>query len=74
MGSVVCGMQALVEAQELSSCGMWDLSSLSRDRTCVPLHCKVDSLPLNHQGSPWIIFLMATASVVVSDPFLILVI
>ena len=29
---------------------MWDLSSLTRDGTHVP--CKVDSLPLDHQGSP----------------------
>ena len=44
VGSVVCSTWALVEACELSSCGtrallpcsMWDLSSLTRDRTCVP--------------------------------------
>ena len=44
VGSVVCGTRALVEALELSSCGvqaqlpcgMWDLSSLTRDRTHVP--------------------------------------
>ena len=44
MVSVVCGTQALVEARELSSCGMrawlphsmWDLSSLSGDQTRVP--------------------------------------
>ena len=44
VGSVVCSMQALAEACKLSSCGvqdllprgMWDLSSPTRDRTCVP--------------------------------------
>ena len=44
-------------AQGLSSCspwalllhGVWDLSSLTRDR---PLHCKVDSYPLDHHRSP----------------------
>ena len=44
VGSIVCGMRPLVEAHELSSCGaqaqllrgMWDLSSLTRDRTRVP--------------------------------------
>ena len=44
VGSVVCGTWALVEERELSSCGawaqlprgMWDLSSLTRDRTPVP--------------------------------------
>ena len=44
VGSVVCSIQALVEACELSSCGtwaqlprgMWDLSSLTRDRTHIP--------------------------------------
>ena len=44
MGSLVCGSRALVELCELSSCGMraqlphgmWDLSSLTRDRTHIP--------------------------------------
>ena len=44
VGSVVCGMWAIVEACELSSCGMraelphgmWDLSSLTRDQAHVP--------------------------------------
>ena len=36
---------------ELLPC-MWDLSSLTRDWTHGPLHCKVDSLPLDHKGSP----------------------
>ena len=30
---------------------MWDLSSLTRDGPS-PLHCKAESLPLDHQGSP----------------------
>ena len=44
VGSVVGGTWALVEVRELSSCGSWaylprsmrDLSSPTRDRTCVP--------------------------------------
>ena len=65
MGSIVCGMWALVEVRELNSCGkwaqlpcsMWDLSSLTKDRTPCPLHCKADSLPLDHQGSPVFLYL-----------------
>ena len=51
---------SLAEAHGLSSCGMqawlprsmWDLSSLTRDRTSVLLHWKADFLPLDHQGNP----------------------
>ena len=38
-----------------SLCSMWDLSSLTRDRTHTPLHWK-QSLPLAHQGSPLFLF------------------
>ena len=56
---------SLVEARKLSSCGtraqlpcdMRDLSSLTRERTHVPLDCKADSLPLDYQGSPCFLFL-----------------
>ena len=34
---------------------MWDLSPLTRDPACVPLHWKADFKPLDHQGSPKII-------------------
>ena len=44
VGSVVCGMQALylrhassvVVVRRLMPCSMWDLSSLTRDQTCLP--------------------------------------
>ena len=48
--SVVVG--SVVVAQ--LSCSMWDLSFPTRDRTCIPLHWKADSLPLDHQGSLYI--------------------
>ena len=32
--------------------GMWDLRSLTRDRTRVPCIGKVESSPLDRQGSP----------------------
>ena len=35
-GFSCCGAQASLGVQGLSSCGVWDLSSLTRDRTCVP--------------------------------------
>ena len=34
------------------SFGMWDLSSLTRDRTQAACTGSVDSQPLDHQGSP----------------------
>ena len=36
-------------------CGMWDLSSLTRDATCIPCSRSTDSLPLDWQGSPSIL-------------------
>ena len=35
---------------------MWNLSSPIRDLTCGPLHCKADSQPLGHQGSPSVFY------------------
>ena len=51
---------SLVEACELSSCGArglvapWHVGSQFPDQgwNLRPLHCKADSLPLDHQGSP----------------------
>ena len=34
--------------------GMWDLSSLTRDRTCTPCIGSAKSQPLDPQGSPLI--------------------
>ena len=39
--------------------GMWDLSSLTRDRTCDPCIGNAESLPLDHQESPLPLFLAA---------------
>ena len=61
-GSRVCRAQDLwlvgsgAQAQQLGLTGSaapWHVgSSRSRDRTSVPLLCKVESYPLDHQGSP----------------------
>ena len=37
---------------------MWDLSPLTRDPACVPLHWKADFKPLDHQGSLKIIIII----------------
>ena len=60
VGSVVCGTQALQlrrAAQQLWHMGLvapWHVGSQFPDQglNLRPLHCKVDSLPLDHQGSP----------------------
>ena len=36
------------------SCGMWDLSSPTRDLVCASCIGSLESKPLEHQGSPWI--------------------
>ena len=36
----------------LVTCSMWDLSSQTRDRTCVPCTGTSESWPLDYQGSP----------------------
>ena len=33
-------------------CGVWDLSSPAKDRTCAPCSRSAESLPLDCQGSP----------------------
>ena len=60
MGSVVRSMRALllrrmssvVVARAQLPHGMWDLSSPDQGSNPCPLHWKVDSLPLDHQGNP----------------------
>ena len=52
-------------------CGMWDLSSLTRDWTCAP--CR-ESQPLDHQGNPYESFWnesqhMKTAIIIFSQHF-----
>ena len=42
----------LIVSLGLSCHSVGDLSSLTRDRTCIPLHWKADSSPPDHQGSP----------------------
>ena len=36
-------------------CGLWDLSSLTRDQTWAIGSESMDLLPLDHQGTPFII-------------------
>jgi len=36
----------------VTPCSMWNLSSLTRDRTCAPILWKVESQPLDLQGRP----------------------
>ena len=43
---------SLVAALRVFSCGMQDLSSLTRDWTQVPCIGRAESWPLDHQGSP----------------------
>ena len=38
--------------------GMWDLSSLTRDGTCILCFGSTESQPLDHQGSPSLLLLM----------------
>ena len=33
--------------------GLWDLTSLTKDRICAPCSGSVEILTLDHQGSPW---------------------
>ena len=47
-----------LSSQASQACGMWDLSLLTRDPACVPLHWKADFKPLDHQGSPKIIIII----------------
>ena len=56
-----CGVWALewtgsVVAVHGLSCGIWDLSSLIRDRTRAPCIGSAESYPLDHQGSPLFVF------------------
>ena len=39
-------------------CGLWDLSYLTRDWTCVPHDRSPESQPLDHQGIPQFFFLL----------------
>ena len=55
-------MRAPAEVRELSSCdtwaqlphGMWESQLPDQGSNLHPPHCKEDSLPLDHQGSPTI--------------------
>ena len=44
-------MGSLVEARELSSCGMWGLLFPDQGLNLCPLYWKVDSLQLDYQGN-----------------------
>ena len=41
---------------------IWDLSSLTRDRTLVPCIGSAESYPLDHQGNSWAMFLISEAA------------
>ena len=44
--------RVLVVVHGIFSCSMWDLSSLTKDETCVPCTGSTQSQPLDHQQSP----------------------
>ena len=61
--AAVCGVARL---KQLSSSGMLDLSSPTRDPTCFPCIGSTESSPLDHQGILSLIFLMTVILIGVS--------